>query len=157
MTREYTNIYNNLIKLTRNKLLYINLKDEETFSDRIVFLLIHLSFFIKIYKETVSKDKLQEIHDFIFNQIEMSIREIGYGDVSINKNMKKYVNFFYSIISEINDWDNAELDKKSTILYKFINNPKNITIFINYFDKLSTFYKNNTLNYFSKDIEEIKL
>ena len=32
----------------------------------------------------------------------MSIREIGYGDVSINKNMKKYVNYFYDILSKIN-------------------------------------------------------
>ena len=39
MNTEYLNIYNNLIKLTRNKLLYTNLTKEETFSDRIIFLL----------------------------------------------------------------------------------------------------------------------
>ena len=31
---------------------------------------------------------MQEIHDFVFRQIEISIREIGYGDVSINKHEK---------------------------------------------------------------------
>ena len=30
---------------------------------------------------------------------------MGYGDVSINKNMKKYVNFFYDILSKIDNWD----------------------------------------------------
>ena len=41
---------------------------------------------------------LQEIYDFNFRQLELSIREIGYGDQSINKKMKDYINLisFYS-------------------------------------------------------------
>ena len=151
------NIYNNLIKLTRNKLLYINLTDNETFSDRIVFLLFHLSFFLRAYKKSTSKIVLQEIHDFFFKQVELSIREIGYGDVSINKYMKKYINFFYDIVSNIDEWHLKNNHQKTDILIKFINNPKNISYFVEYFDKLSNFYKNNTLNYFTKDIEEIKI
>ena len=108
MNEQYLNIYNNLIKLTRNKYLYLNLDNKEIFSDRIIFLLLHLSFFFKIYKSNNPKDKIQEIYDFIFNQIELSIREIGYGDVSINKNMKKYVNFFYDIVLNIDNWDNIK-------------------------------------------------
>ena len=38
------------------------------------------------------KSILQDIYDFIFRQIELSIREIGYGDQSINKKMKDYLN-----------------------------------------------------------------
>ena len=157
MDHKYLNIYNNLIKLTRNKSLYLNISGEESFSDRIIFLLLHLSFFLKIYKRPENKDLMQDIHDFVFRQIELSIREIGYGDVSINKNMKKYVNFFYDILSSIDNWDNIEHDKKVLILTKFINKPQNISFFTNYFDKLITFYKNNTLNYFTKDIEEFKI
>ena len=157
MNEKYINIYNNLIKLTRNKSLYLNLSDEETFSDRITFLLLHMSFFLKIYKNNNSKDFLQEIHDFIFKQIELSIREIGYGDVSINKNMKKYVNYFYDIVVNFNNWENDDINKKQLILNKFINNPKNISFFIDYFDKLTLFYKNNTLNYFTKDIKKLKI
>ena len=118
--------------------------------------MFHLSFFLKSYKNNCDKKNLQEIHDSFFRQIELSIREIGYGDVSINKNMKKYVNFFYDIIANIDNWDIINSEKKALILNKFINKPKNISFFINYFDKLSSFYKNNTLNYFTKDIEEFK-
>ena len=157
MNNNKLNIYNNLIKLTRNKSLYINLKSNETFADRIVYLLLHFSFFIKVYKENNSKKRIQEIHDFIFRQIELSIRELGYGDVSINKNMKKYVNYFYNIIGNIDNWEKIEYSEKETILTNFINNPKDISFFINYFDKLFTFYKNNTLNFFTKDIEEFKI
>ena len=157
MNEQYLNIYNNLIKLTRNKSLYLNLNNKETFSDRLIFLLLHLTFFLKIYKDNNSKELLQNIHDFIFKQIEMSIREIGYGDVSINKNMKKYLNYFYNMLSNIDNWDKNNIDKKSIILKNFIDNPNDINYFVNYFDKLSIFYKNNTLNYFTKDIEEFKI
>ena len=157
MKNEYINIYNNLIKLTRNKNLYLNLKEKETFSDRIVFLLLHLSFFFKVYKADNQKKIIQEIHDFIFKQIELTIREIGYGDVSINKNMKKYVNFFYDIISKIDSWDFNNFEQKCEILDNYINNPKDISFYANYFDKLLDFYKNNTLNYFIKDIEDFKI
>ena len=71
--------------------------------------------------------------------------------------MKKYVNFFYDIISNIDQWENNKIDQKGKILEKFINNPNNISFYINYFDKLSSFYKNNTLNYFTKDIEDLKI
>ena len=35
MNNDYLNIYNNLIKLTRNKKLYLMLEKEDTFSDRL--------------------------------------------------------------------------------------------------------------------------
>ena len=157
MKDNYLNTYNNLIKLTRDKSLYLNLNKEETFTDRLIFLLLILAFFFKNYKSHNNKIKLQQIHDFIFKQIEISIREIGYGDVSINKNMKKYVNFFYDIISNIDNWDRLKNDEKTLILQKFININTNSSFFVNYFDKLCIFYKNNTLNYFAKDIEEFKI
>ena len=40
----------------------------------------------------MKKKLLQEIYDYIFRQVELSIREIGYGDQSINKKMKDYLN-----------------------------------------------------------------
>ena len=47
------------------------------------------------------KMKLKNLFDFVVRQIELSIREIGYGDVSVNKKMKDYVNLFYSILEKI--------------------------------------------------------
>ena len=57
MKKEYLNIYNNLIKLTRNKNLYLNLKNNDTFSDRLIILLFHFGFFLKIIKKKLSKKK----------------------------------------------------------------------------------------------------
>jgi len=39
---------NNLVKLTRNKDLYKNFENQDTFSDRLIFFLLHFAFFLKI-------------------------------------------------------------------------------------------------------------
>ena len=152
MNNKYLNIYNNLIKLTRNKKLFKNLTTNETFSDRLAVLLFHFAFFLKQYKNTTSKKDLQKIHDFFFKQIELSIREIGYGDVSINKKMKEYINLFFYIIEKINDWNNLSQIKKSDILSNLINIGNNSDFFIEYFEKYLIYLKNNTFNYFTKDV-----
>ena len=87
----YINIYNNFIKLTTNKFLYKDHDKQDTFNDRLVLFLIHFAFFLKVFKSRENEKKLQEIYDFNFRQLELSIREIGYGDQSINKKMKDYI------------------------------------------------------------------
>ncbi len=156
MKNEYLNIYNNLINLTRNKNLYLNLKNNDTFSDRLIILLFHYSFFLKSYKKQISIDESQDLFDFIIRQIELSIREIGYGDVSVNKKMKDYVNLFYSILEQIELWDKLDKSSKMDLMTKFINIKDNSDFFINYFDKYRDFLLNNPLKIFTKDILELK-
>ena len=120
MSDNYLNIYNNLINLTRNKLLYKNLNSEETFSIRLTFYLIHFAFFLKIYKSE-EKKLLQKIYDFNFRQLEISIREIGYGDVSINKKMKDYLNLFHKLILEIEDWEEKDNNKKKEFFLNYVD------------------------------------
>ncbi len=55
MKYNYLNIYNNLIKLTRNKKLYINLDKNETFSERLIFFFFHFALFLKHYKNLLPK------------------------------------------------------------------------------------------------------
>ena len=156
MKNDYLNIYNNLIKLTRNKSLYYNLKNNDTFSDRLVILLLHLSFFLKTYKNSLSKEEAQDLFDFIVRQIELSIREIGYGDVSVNKKMKEYVNLFYSILEKIENWDIFDASKKTKLLGDLMNIKDDNDLFIEYFDKYSHFLTKNSLKNFTKDILEFK-
>ena len=107
----YLNIYNNLIKLTRNKSLYSKDK-QDTFYDRMIILYFHLGFLFKVYKNIEPSENLQNFFDYSIRQIELSIREIGYGDATINKKMKEYVNLLFSIIDKINNWENKDLQKK---------------------------------------------
>ena len=142
----YINIYNNLVRLTRNKELYQDFKIQDTFSDRIIFFLLHFAFFLKIYKENNDKKLLQEIYDYIFRQLELSIREIGYGDQSINKKMKDYLNLFYGMIDKIHDWDTLTTELKTSLLEKFLDNAVNSDYLVDYFEKYRLNLINNTLN-----------
>ena len=146
MNKNYINIYNNLVQLTRNKELYKDFKEQDTFSDRLIFFLLHFAFFLKIHKENNDKKILQEIYDFIFRQVELSVREIGYGDQSINKKMKDYLNLFYGMIDKIHNWDSLTSESKALLLEKFLDNATNTDYLAIYFEKYRLNLLNNTLN-----------
>ena len=152
MNNNYLNIYNNLIKLTRNKNLYLMLEKEDTFSDRLIFLFFHLAIFLKHFKSSVPPKELQDIFDFIIKQIELSIREIGYGDASINKKMKNYLNLFYSLLEQIESLDFETNENQIDLIKKYLNTDLNLEFYANYFNKYRVFLAKNTLNNFTKDI-----
>jgi cytochrome b pre-mRNA-processing protein 3 len=152
MKYNYLNIYNNLIKLTRNKKLYLNLKKDDTFSERLIFLFFHLALFLKHFKTSTPAKNLQELFDFIIRQIELSIREMGYGDISVNKKMKDCINLFYSIVEKIETIDLTDNQNQLNLLKKYLNTDKNLDFYVNYFNKYRLFLKKNTLNSFTKDI-----
>ena len=152
MNIDYLNIYNNLIKLTRNKKLYVNLERNDEFSDRLIFLMFHFALFLKNYKSQISKKKSQELFDFFIRQIELSIREIGYGDVSVNKKMKEYVNLFYSILDKIETQNFKQIENLNIFFKNLLNTDKNIEFYADYFQKYDQYLLNNTLNHFTKDI-----
>ena len=146
--KNYINIYNNLVKFSRNKSLFSFFTKNDTFSDRLLIFLFHFSFFLKEYKKTQNKDIMQEIFDYIFKELEISIREIGYGDASINKKMKTYVNTLYSILEKIENWDNLDLANKNKIFESFFNYEGDLSELVKYFDKYSIFIKKNSFNLF---------
>ena len=156
MSNNYINIYNNLVRLTRNKSLYRTLKNNDTFSDRLIILLFHFAFFLKVYKEEVSKKEAQDIFDFVIRQIELSIREIGYGDVSVNKKMKDYVNLLFSIIEIVDTWETLQNAKKISLIADYINIDIHNDLFVKYFDRFGEFLAKNSLKIFTKDILEFK-
>ena len=148
----YINFYNNLIKLTTNKLLYKNLNKQDSFNDRLIIFLLHFAFFLKNYKSEENEKILQDIYDFNFRQLELSIREIGYGDQSINKKMKDYINIFHAIISDIHFWNNLNTVKKEEIISKFLENFSNINELVEYFDEYLLNLSKKTLNSYLKSV-----
>ena len=150
--KNYTHFYNNLVQLTRNKELYKYFKSQDEFSDRLIFFLIHFAFFFKEFKNDENSALLQDIYDFIFKQLELSIREIGYGDQSINKKMKDYLNTFHSIIDKIHFWDTMDHSEKTKIFETFINKSENNDFLSNYFDNYYNILKNSTLNSYLKSV-----
>jgi len=152
MNKNYTNFYNNLITLSRNKKLYSGFKRQDTFYDRLVFFLLHFAFILKNFKNKENSVTLQEIYDFNFRQLELSIREIGYGDQSINKKMKDYINLFHSMVSEIHFWDNLSKIEKINKFSIFLSNFNNYDDLIEYFEIFNENLSKKTLNSYLKSV-----
>ena len=152
MDEKYLHIYNNLINYTRNKNLYMNLNRKDNFSDRLTLFLLHFSFFLKNFKNEENKKVLQEIYDFNFRQLELSIREIGYGDQSINKKMKDYINLFHSMVSEIHFWDTFSKSEKLKKFSLFLSDFQNIDELLDYFEEFNSDLSKKTLNSFLKSV-----
>ena len=152
MSLKYVNLYNNLVKLTTNKDLYKGLSNQDTFEDRLILFLIHFAFFLNVYKDKKNTKILQEIYDLNFRHLELSIREIGYGDQSINKKMKDYINFFHYILSEIHEWKILDKYKKEKILSNFLKNFDKIDNLVVYFDNFRENLEKKTLNSYIKSV-----
>ena len=152
MNEKYLYIYNNLIEYTRNKELYKGHNRDDNFSDRLTLFLLHFSFFLKNYKNDKNKNILQEIYDFNFRQLELSIREIGYGDQSINKKMKDYINLFHSMVSEIHFWKDLSKSDKLNKISIYLSDFNNIEYLLDYFEEFNENLSKKTLNSYLKSV-----
>ena len=113
-------LYNKLTELSRNKFFYSDTQLKDSFQTRILLIFFHLSIVLKISKKSNFKKKAQEIFDNIFQNIEYHMRELGHGDVSVNKNMKNLNKMFYDILYNVDqDLDDSEKSKKLLMKYFF--------------------------------------
>ena len=146
-TRE-KNLYNKILSLSRNKLFYTKFDLLDTFQNRINLIFLHISFiFIRIKlkeKELSYKKFYQKMFDFIFKRIELDMREIGYGDMVVNKNMKFLVKSFYNILLNCENYKKKNLKNKNLFLLKYLTqnidtkSTNNIGL-VEYFDKYQAF------------------
>ena len=141
-------LYNNILSLSRNKLFFTKFGLADTFQNRIYLIFIHISFlFIKIKQNNqkeIYKIFYQKMFDLIFKNIELNMREIGYGDIVTNKNMKFLVKTFYNILLYCENLNCRSLNLKKMFFFKYLayNNMKkkadNVPL-IEYFDKYQAF------------------
>ena len=146
-TKEYI-LYNKILLLSRNKLFYTKFGLADTFQNRIHLIFLHTSFlFVKIKKNKQNqlfKIFNQKMFDLVFIQIEQNMREIGYGDVLVNKNMKYLVKNFYNILLNCEKYNEKNMISKKKLFLKYLeeNNAKKHSIndfLIEYFNKYEAF------------------
>ena len=94
------NLYNILLTLSRNKFFYSEVCLPDCFETRINLMFFHFSVFLKIYKKKEKKFN-QKVYDILFHNIENNLRELGFGDVSVNKKMKDLNKILYDILLKI--------------------------------------------------------
>ena len=89
-------IYQKIVKFSRNKIFYTKYKVPDTIDgrfDMLVLITIMVVFRLsKIKKE--GTELSQKIFDIIFKDLDFSLRELGAGDVTVTNNMKKFISSY---------------------------------------------------------------
>ena len=120
------NLYNKILIDARNPDIFSRFIDDNLNNKIIIF----LTFLSKVFNKIDKNDKNYQIFfDYIFHRIETDLRELGYGDMSVNKKMKVIVTKFYSILLDFKNFDNKNKSNRVEILAKYFKNIKKIDEF----------------------------
>tara|TARA_B100001094_G_C18166564_1_gene792449 strand:+ start:1315 stop:1851 length:537 start_codon:yes stop_codon:yes gene_type:complete len=110
-------IYQTIIDNSRNKIFYIDLDIEDSFESRFDLVILHSFVIFQYFIELGNKkNKLsQNLFDYMFLDFENNLREMGFGDIAVNKRMKKFISAFYGrILNYSNSY--AEYKKNKTLI-----------------------------------------
>ena len=146
-------IYQNIIERSRSKFFYLNLNVDDSFESRFDIIILH-SFIIFYYIKNVSnneKNLSQFLFDFMFDDFDNNLREMGFGDIAVNKKMKIFITAFYGRITNysqgIDQILNHEEDQiiNKSILNNIYKGKQINANYLNYFKQ----YLINNINFFN--------
>ena len=156
------NLYNTLLALSRNSFFYKTVGLKDSFETRIYLMFMHFSILMIIFKKKGSKLD-QKSYDFFFHNIEYNLRELGFGDVTVNKKMKDLNKILYDILLKIDqkrDVNNSfELNQSLVLNYFDVlqgNNNSKYTHFKKYFSNFFDFCFELSLDNMLKEIIKFK-
>ena len=102
--KKHNFIYNNLVKLSRNVYFYKDINLDDKLENRIIIIFAHLAIILNCLKNSnTNKSISQELYDNIFLNLENNLREMGHGDVTVNKKMKDLNQIFHDILLKFID------------------------------------------------------
>ena len=125
-TNKHNNsLYNTLLLLSRNIFFYKNIGLRDIFETRIYLMFIHFSILLIIYKKKGQKFE-QKSYDSLFHNIENNLRELGFGDVSVNKKMKDFNKLLYDILLKLERNNESTFKLNESLILKYFTTLKNI-------------------------------
>ena len=137
-------IYQNIVEISRSKFFYIDFELDDSFETRFDLIIFHAFMIFYFYKsKNINNSSLsQMLFDYMFNDFENNLREMGFGDIAVNKKMKLFIRAFYGRLSQYSkSLDLLEKeDDKSLLEQTILNNifkgnlsgKKNVNIFVKY-------------------------
>ena len=129
--------------MSRNLFFYNKIKLKDTFETRVYLIFFHFAIILKIFKNKKINFS-QKSYDSLFHCIENDLRELGFGDVTVNKKMKELNKIFYDILLKISSSDkdfviNEKLVLKYFDYLKKNSNSDKYDLFDQYFTKFYHF------------------
>ena len=136
-------IYQNIIERSRSKFFYLDMDIDDSFESRFDIIILH-SFIIFYFLKNISdneKKLSQFLFDFMFEDFDNNLREMGFGDIAVNKKMKVFITAFYGRIANYskaidqikNNSDDGILNQ--AILNNIYKGKKANTQFLKFFKK----------------------
>ena len=119
-------IYQNIVEISRSKFFYLDFGLEDSFETRFDLIIFHSFMIFYFYKINKINDSVisQSLFDYMFNDFENNLREMGFGDIAVNKKMKIFVRAFYGRLSQYSKSmeSNENNDDKSLLEQTILNN-----------------------------------
>ena len=119
-------IYQNIVKISRSKFFYIELDLEDSFETRFDLIIFHAFIIFYFYKsnQIQHSEISQKLFDYMFGDFENNLREMGFGDIAVNKKMKIFVKAFYGRLAQYSKSIDLIKDKgdKSLLQETILNN-----------------------------------
>jgi cytochrome b pre-mRNA-processing protein 3 len=142
INKHKSELYNILLTLSRNIFFYKNIKLPDNFETRLYLIFVHLSILMIIYRNRNSKFN-QNLYDSLFYNIENDQRELGFGDVTVNKKMKEFNKISYDILLKINksNMKSFEMNFKLISSYFMVFDGEKCPKYIEFSNYFSKFYK----------------
>ena len=151
-------IYQNIIERSRSKFFYLKLDIDDSFESRFDIIILH-SFIIFYFLKNITENEKklsQLLFDYMFNDFDNNLREMGFGDIAVNKKMKVFITAFYGRIAnysrgvdQIQNKNDDELLNRA-ILNNIYKGKKTNPLYLRFFKK----YIIRNLDYFnSRDLK----
>jgi len=135
--------YDNIVNLARNPDLYKNGGIPDTIDGRYELIVLHIHFFIKKLLKGDQKEKIfaQNLIDFMIKDFDLSLREIGVGDLSVGKKVKHMVSSYYGRVKvydeSISDFNGKFIIALKNNLYGTTDpNDSNLNFILKYIESL---------------------
>ena len=149
-------IYQNIVKISRSKYFYLDLKLNDDFITRFDLIIFHAFIIFFYYKNLSNKNSSvsQELFDLMFDDFENNLRELGFGDIAVNKKMKVFITAFYGRIGQYSKGiELYRLKKDKSLLQQTILNNiyKGNLKSDKYIDYFITYMKENINHFIEKD------
>ena len=111
-------LYNTLLSLSRNIFFYKKINLSDSFETRIYLMFLHFSIMMIVSKKKGKKFD-QKSYDSLFDNIEYNLREMGFGDVTVNKKMKDLNKILYDILLKIKQEDTTTFKINYNLMWKY--------------------------------------
>jgi len=130
-----------LVKLSRNVYFYKDINLEDKLENRVIIIFAHLAIILNCFKNDKSNKSIsQELYDNVFLNIENNLREMGHGDVTVNKKMKDLNQIFHDILLKFIDEKYSKKIKINEIMKFLFVTKKNDEISIKLTDYFIKYY-----------------